>query len=261
MAMKFLQSLWIPDIRQEVVWAGSAQDPDYWTLSNRLLNKYGDVEFWGCSNGIDFAERAGLRFSKIHNLPDEFSALGSKCWSLPKIYAAAQQSEPFLHVDGDVFLYDWSVSELPEFLVQNGEPYHADKAQAWFYGLMATLFRARAPGVERFWGHPVTIWNFGIFGGRSALLPSICGEIFDFAVENCVEINKVPIDVFTACVLEQIFIPMLMCNSGVFPTEYLRSEHLQDDAAAKGFCHLIGHTKNLPWVKDSVRERLRALEC
>jgi hypothetical protein len=259
-AMKFVQSLWIPpERRSSEHWSGRDQDLDYWTLSNKLLNKHGEVEFWGCPQGVIFAEQAGLRFSSMHEFPKVFSRLGSKAWSLPKLYAASQQAEPFLHVDGDVFLYEWKLAELPQFLVQSGEPFHADKGRAWFYGFMATLFRAGVQGVDRFWGRNIEIWNFGIFGGSCIQLPKVCREIFDFSVRNWSEIERVPSDVFTACVLEQILVPMLLADIGVQPTEYLRSARVQEDARAKGFCHLIGGSKGLPWVKARVKQRLS--EC
>lgn len=263
--MRFIQSLWIPERKKESIWAGHDQSADIWKLSNKLLNKHGDVEFFGCPKALVFADETGLRFSKTHELPDSFSQLGEKAWSLPKIYAASRQNDSFLHVDGDVFLYQWSLIDLPDFLVQNEEPFHEDKGKAWFYGLAATLFQNQVPDVARYWNlaqkYTWSIWNFGIFGGSAhKSLSSACKEIFEFSIKNWAKIEKSPNDIFTACVLEQILIPLLLQDMGIRPKEYLRASNLQQDAREKFFCHLIGPTKSYEWVKTRVKERLSSFE-
>jgi hypothetical protein len=259
--MKFLQSIWRPassEVNDD--WANLRECDDCWRLSNKLLNQHGDVEFWGCELGVAYAKKIGLRFNKMHYFPDEeLKGVNSRVWSAGKLYAASRQEEPFLHVDGDVFLYKWQKGNLPPFLCSHSEFFYEGRAGAWAYGTLALLFASKRGGELRdvlwefFSAHRPGLWNFGIFGGTSLELPKACGKIFELARQVP---SGAPPDVFLAAALEQIFVPVLMEIAGIKTTVYLNDV---SEATEKGFCHLIGKTKEYPEYVGKVRERLATL--
>jgi hypothetical protein len=258
--MKFVQSLYIFNKKDNTIWCPSDTDKYIWKLSNFYLNRIGiKCDFWGCENAINFARENDLRFTNIEKIPE--LGLNPRLWSIPKLYVASMQNEPFLHLDGDVFLKKWELKELPEFIVQNKEGWFSEKGHHWFYGFCSFLYSIGANDVaSKIYNLTKTckidIYNFGIFGGTSKNIQKTCFDVFNMCEEFNDRISEIPMNIFLPCVLEQIIVPMMMIDKLTFPTCYLNN-NVNKDADRLGFCHLLGPTKKKEKTIESVKSRLR----
>ncbi|MBB6371520.1 DUF6734 family protein [Chryseobacterium shigense] len=88
-----------------------------WALSCLQLSKFYDVELYTDKNGYDLLiTKLGLPYKKVHVVMDELNTFHRDFWALPKIKAYMLQNEPFLHVDGDVFIWE----PFPDNLMSEG---------------------------------------------------------------------------------------------------------------------------------------------
>jgi hypothetical protein len=78
-----------------------------WALSCLTFRKYYDhIELYTDSIGEDILVRQlELPYTKVHNILDQIEPYHHDLWAIGKIYTYKQQKEPFLHVDGDVFIW------------------------------------------------------------------------------------------------------------------------------------------------------------
>lgn len=82
-----------------------------WALSTHLVKKHGyRCELVTDSHGKNIVEKLGLGFEKIDTTLDEFLSVSPTYWAAGKIISYSMQSEPFCHIDDDVFLF----KPLPE---------------------------------------------------------------------------------------------------------------------------------------------------
>lgn len=79
-----------------------------WALSCLKLRQfYDEVELYTDIPGKKvLIDQLKLPYSKVHVCLDQLDYLPSSLWAIPKIYTYSLQDEPFLHVDGDVYIWD-----------------------------------------------------------------------------------------------------------------------------------------------------------
>jgi Family of unknown function (DUF6734) len=98
-----------------------------WILSFEAARKhYPDTELITDDEGARLLiDRLGLAFSRVSTSLNRLAAHDPRRWMLGKLYAYREQSEPFVHLDTDVFLW----KKLPEYIenapvfAQNAEPF------------------------------------------------------------------------------------------------------------------------------------------
>jgi len=137
----------------------------FWTLANRLANKhYKRVHLVTDSIG---AERFGkLEWASVNTsldvLPDHLRIF----WSLSKIHAcqeAVKAGKPFLHIDGDVFLW----KPLPERLIQSPIITQSDEPWIWYnYPLKEFVSTLPYKPAAMLNTNHVGGYNCGIMGGN-----------------------------------------------------------------------------------------------
>jgi hypothetical protein len=241
--MKAIQTLW------GAAKGGHSQPPLMWQLSLHFLRRtFGRVELYADAPGRAFAEGAALVYDAVHELPPPHPGL-ERVWSVGKLLAASQQTEPFLHVDGDAF-----VRQAPEpapFIVQNVEHWRpGDDFYEWWN---AVPFRP-VPGA------PIVSCCFGIFGGTAfAEIADACRHSVDFLTEHADEmtalLNTHPCSPHLAtCLVEQIWVPMLLKQAHIEPTPYLDEGRLWDSAVEKQFFHAMDGKRSA-----IVQEQVQAL--
>jgi hypothetical protein len=236
----------------------SQQQNDCWRLSNQRLNNLGVVHFYGdlpCNH---------LKFNKCFDFSSEIKQVNPRCWSIGKLHAASAQTEEFLHVDGDCFLSQ----PLPSrpFLVQGEENQFESSAWGWFYGFVSFCKKLGIhsglidEAVEQSHkNNGPKLYNFGIFGGTSSLLPSVCKEIVDFVLTHNDIWQKFPPFIFVTVVLEQLIIPLVMESRGVPVSTLFEIDNWNEDAKKLGYCHLVGQAKHQQSNVQAVRNRLKEL--
>src|SRR4051812_45760022 len=78
-----------------------------WILSFEAARKhYPDTELITDDEGAQLLiDRLGLAFSRVSTSLNRLAAHDPRRWILGKLYAYREQSEPFVHLDTDVFLW------------------------------------------------------------------------------------------------------------------------------------------------------------
>lgn len=109
--MKYIQSLFIRDDQNPFENSFGWVAPHYhlmgWALSCLTLKKnLGHLSLY-CNKRakkllVDILE---LPYDEVHESMNEWEPPHPKLWALSKIHTYAQQKSPFLHIDGDVFLF------------------------------------------------------------------------------------------------------------------------------------------------------------
>lgn len=68
---------------------------------------YGEVEFWGNQDVIDYLEKTGIAslYDNIEVIPDDFVEYYDVFASAGKFYSLLRQDKPAIHIDGDTFLF------------------------------------------------------------------------------------------------------------------------------------------------------------
>lgn len=100
-----------------------------WALSClRFRQLYNEVELYTNSPGEDILiHKLELPYTKVHNCMDRLNSFPPMLWALPKIYTYSLQDSPFIHADGDVFLWRKLSPELESasLLAQSPEINHS----------------------------------------------------------------------------------------------------------------------------------------
>src|SRR6266511_4158572 len=129
--MKFLQTLYLHDAIVPFIpgcgWHSSIYHLMSWALSClQLKSIYKDV-YLHCNNNAAklLIQDLELPYSDFYETHENFALPNINLWALPKIYTYSLQNEPFLHIDGDVFLF----KKLPESLL-NSELIAQNKEEA-----------------------------------------------------------------------------------------------------------------------------------
>lgn len=119
--MKVIQSFWSQGQADILPCSFGWMAPQYnwlsWILSANQLAKYYAVELYTDQKGYEILiEKLQLPYAKVHVVLDELNHYHKDLWAIPKIKAYSLQQAPFLHVDGDVFIWE----PFPEKLMQAG---------------------------------------------------------------------------------------------------------------------------------------------
>jgi hypothetical protein len=126
--MKIIQSFWSgnqQDINNNYGWYNARFNWISWILScNQLLKFHKDVELFTDGFGYEILiEKLQLPCTKIHVVLDELNHYHKDLWAIAKIKTFQLQNEPFLHVDGDVFVWESLTDKFQksELITQNLE--------------------------------------------------------------------------------------------------------------------------------------------
>lgn len=119
--MRIIQSFWSQgqdDITHtRFGWIGPQYNWLSWILSANQLSKFYEVELYTDQKGYNLLiGQLQLPYSKVHVVLDELNHYHKDLWAIPKIKAYSLQQAPFLHVDGDVFIWE----KFPDELMQAG---------------------------------------------------------------------------------------------------------------------------------------------
>ena len=109
--MKIIQSFWSgnqQDINNNYGWYNARFNWISWILSSNQLVKYHkDVELYTDAFGYEILiKKLQLPYTKVHVVLDELNHYHKDLWAIAKIKTFQLQTEPFLHVDGDVFVWE-----------------------------------------------------------------------------------------------------------------------------------------------------------
>tara|TARA_B110000908_G_scaffold172725_1_gene242401 strand:- start:7974 stop:8471 length:498 start_codon:yes stop_codon:yes gene_type:complete len=110
--MKIVQTFWSGNSKDIIKDTFGWYAPEYhlmsWALSCLQLRKfYDNVVLYTDEKGYELLiNYLKLPYTKVIVNLDELNKDDSDLWALSKIHTYSKQDEPFLHVDGDVFIWE-----------------------------------------------------------------------------------------------------------------------------------------------------------
>lgn len=273
--MNIVQTFWSGGgkIESPLEITGSWVAPEYhwmsWTLSCLLLRRHYDhVELFTDEIGkkvlIDILQ---LPYTKVHIVFDENFVIHPKLFSLAKIRTYSLQQKPFIHVDGDVFLW----KRLSDSLL-NAELIASNIEKNLFFNKDILLAIDRTfdfipKHLRKIHEHEnIFSSNAGIFGGSNMkFIKQYCKAAHYFIESNRSDLDLVNTGALNF-LIEQISLYYLSGKEKAPITYYVQEpvEHplYQDylrfiDVPNVNMVHPVGGCKKLPYVLDHLAKRLR----
>ncbi|ELR71350.1 hypothetical protein C900_02808 [Fulvivirga imtechensis AK7] len=179
-----------------------------WAFSCLQLRKhYNDVELFTDERGkFLLIDELGLPYTNVSTELDNLKDYRSDLWAIGKIYTYSLQNEPFVHIDGDAFLWECLPVELFEepLIAQNIEN------EPIMYGELMEKINAKFTdipeplrNVDITKGHIYAI-NAGIIGGSDLeFFKTYTKYVFDFISKNAEHLFWINSGLFN-CVYEQL---------------------------------------------------------
>ena len=181
-------------------------------MSCLQLSKYYAVELYTDTIGYEFLIKVlNLPYDKVHVVLDELNNFSTDFWALPKIKTYTLQNEPYLHVDGDVYIWEPFTDELlqSDFISQNLEVttdyYHSMWADIYPHlDFLPQEMNGYVTGNNNF------ACNMGIFGGNdTSFLKKYAEKSYEFAKKNKNLSNKINASQFNMFFEQVLFQEML----------------------------------------------------
>lgn len=244
-----------------------------WALSCLQLNElYGNVELYANSGAakllIDVLE---LPYNNVKITHDNLDLANDKLWALPKIYTYSLQEEPFLHFDGDVFVFERFTDALfnSELIAQNIEvatDYYIStqkelvKYFAYFPKCVKADFDSRVP---------IKAVNAGILGGNNiSFIKEYASEAFEYINRNIDYLSSINVDRFNVFFEQHLFYSLAKERN--VPINFLFTNVINDNGYKflgnfhevpkhRGYLHLLGHFKRDEFTCLQMATKLREL--
>lgn len=275
--MKIIQTFWtgpavpkgnVLDIKAG--WASAEYHWMSWALSCLQLKKmYGEVELVTDelgkkilidTLGLPYTHVSTVLEGKLNNYPPEL-------WSLAKIVAFAEQQTPFLHFDGDFFM--WQQVE-PRIMQAAVVAQNLEENLSYYRDMMQDMEKHgwRMPPVLNGVSQSPVIYaaNTGIFGGHQLdFVKAYCQNAFDFINNNTDIIPKTKKNQLNF-IFEQCLLYYFAKQEGV-TIEYLMEDPVDEpsysdyarfvDVPQVKMIHTLGGFKTMPYTCSSMAKRLR----
>lgn len=237
--MKIIQSFWSGNqnnINDSYGWCSPRYNWMSWILScHQLVNYYNEVELYTDDFGYDILiNKLQLPYTKVHVILNELDIYPKDLWAISKIKAYSLQEEPFIHIDGDVFIWekfteDFLNARLVAQNLENTTEYYRDmwndiSAQITFIPKELSSFHN---------GTSNLCCNMGVIGGNDIqFFKKYCQKSFEFINKNIEFWNKINLFNFNIFIEQELFYELATTNSKEI--KYLFDE-IWDDNAYKGF--------------------------
>jgi hypothetical protein len=257
-------SVWLSDFHARLAWGLSVE------LARR---HYPNTALVTDNDGARLlVDRLKLPFAHVSLELNRLRDHDADWWALGKLYAYRLQTEPFIHIDSDVFLWKRLPAELeaaPVF-AQSPEPFDPDRDEHW-YPLRA---------VERTVGQTGWLpkaWRDSSHGARP-LKASCCGivggnrtDVLRESAELGIRVVEAPENAagwaswgdkgFCNVLVEQFLLNSVVESRGLsvaylFPTDTAAYDPAWADAV--GYTHLIGGAKQNAELMADLEARMQA---
>ena len=252
--MKIIQSFWSGgrDMHKEGFgWLSPLDNLLSWTLSCLQLRQfYDDVTLVTDNHGYDILiNQLHLPYTDTIVCLDELNKYNSDLWALAKIKAYSLMQEPFIHVDGDVFIFEPIHNELQDhdLIVQNEETTTEYYRRAWN---KIKPYINHLPAIMQ--GYDANIfnkaYNMGIFGGNDIdFIQAYCKTSFAFVDENLPTVNTMQDANFN------IFFEQVLLRSMVEEHHKKVATYIKEDIGDNQYKHFADF--------DEVPEKRKYLHC
>lgn len=192
--MKIVQSLWSCNkdlLSANFGWLTPQHHLTAWTLSClRLHEYYSDLHLFTDQHGYDILiKHLKLPYKNVHIVFDQIDNRHESNFAIAKILTYAAMREPFIHVDGDVFIWERFSNDIESaaLIAQNPE-----KGTAYYRDIMDALTEKLSyiPDYLNAELSKVSIpsYNAGILGGNDIeFLNKYANSGLELIEKNCVE--------------------------------------------------------------------------
>ena len=190
--MKIIQTFWTAGqdpLKHGFGWTHPEYNLMSWALSCLSLREhYDEVELYTDSVGYHILiEVLQLPYTKTHVIFDDFQCLPHH-WALSKIKTYSLQTEPFLHIDGDIYL----PRPLPERVLNAPLVAQNREIGTTYYRRMMDLGVLKHPSIilpkyieNTIREDSIASYNMGVFGGTDLdFIQKYCKEVFNFMETN-----------------------------------------------------------------------------
>lgn len=267
--MKIVQSFWSAgkNCRNGCFgWQSPAFHYLGWILScNQLRKYYDDVTLITDESGYDILiNQLRLPYTDIIVCLDELNNYNPNLWALAKIKAYSLMKEPFIHVDGDVFVWDKidSCVNGHDLIVQNIETTSDYYRDMWKNILPAIDYM---PNAMTKYEHGIgnKAYNMGIFGGNDIdFIHEYCSESFHFVNNNIGKVNYID-NINFNIFFEQVLLYELAYERHKDVVSYIHEDIGDNEYRGfadfdyvpdiRNYLHLLGAYKKMPMVCNKLR--------
>jgi hypothetical protein len=244
--MKIVQTFWTGTLQQHPLhntggWLSAEYHWQSWALSVLQLRQfYDEVELVTDAAGkAILIDVLNLPYTSVQVVLDEaLSAYPHDLWALAKIYAYSIQTEPFIHIDGDVYIWKRFESHIEQALLvaQNFEvdfPFYQAPlrtVQAYFDNVPKSMTAELESQSQIF------SCNTGVIGGQDlSIFQEYKNYAFGFIDSNINNLSKVETKHFNIC-FEQFLYYCLAKEKGV-ALHYVIDNQGQFDPTYPGFAN------------------------
>ena len=225
--MRIIQSLKIDKgIADSSGWMSPEFNWMSWSLSCLQLTKlHGKVELYTNTYGKEvLIDILKLPYYKVHVVLDDVKPCHPSLWAYSKLYVYSLQEEPFLHIDGDVFLWERLPDNLlnVQIAVQNIEI----DADNYYSGISEQVNNADflLPDCitkQQLQEKQIFAYNCGIVGGNDiAFIKKYTNAAFEFINSNAENITKLQTPEKLNVYFEQYLLYCLAKENNIQPTYY-----------------------------------------
>jgi len=279
--LNYIQTLYLDKskdpLNHSFGWAAAEYHLMSWALSCLQLNKnYEKVELYANSQAASLLlDTLKLPYQAVHVTHDNLHFAHENLWALPKILTYSLQDSPFLHIDGDVFLFSKFQDSLlrGELIAQNIEDatdYYTSTQKelitnfTYFPQCVRTDFESSVP---------IRAINAGILGGNNIdFFKEYASVAFEYIQRNARHLSSINVDRFNVFFEQHLFyslakernIPIsVLIDDVINDNEYKYLGDIHEAPCCKSYFHLLGHLKKDEYTCVQMAAKLRELypEC
>lgn len=273
--MRIIQTSWACNKKNLFEFSFGWLAPEYhimsWALSCLQLKFfYQDVVLYTDSVAAKLLiDTLQLPYTNVVCSLDSLNRSHTELWALPKVHTYSKQNVPFLHIDGDVYIWKTFDDELlsGNLIAQNKEAatrYYEDKIQHLEKHL--TYFPKEIIE-DRKAGNPVYAYNAGIFGGSDIeFFKSYTHKAFEFVNNNNNCLSNINVADFNIFFEQYLFYCMIkqqnkkvnvLINDVIGDNEYKGFGDFTEVPHNKQYLHLLGVYKKHKGTCMQLADRLR----
>ncbi|MEW7290537.1 DUF6734 family protein [Aquimarina sp. 2304DJ70-9] len=275
--MKIIQSFWTKpayhnsddtNARFNGGWPNQKNAFYSFALSALTIDKfYSQNELYTDQRGKElFHDLLELPYSKIHTKLDSLNDYNPKLWALGKLVACADQKEPFIHLDNDIFIWDKVSYEIDNYdiIAQNVEEDFPNYSKA--FGYMLTNFESIPQElIHSFYKNgKILAHNAGFIGGKNFdFFQELKNKAFNLIETNTHHLKNLDIGIFNT-IFEQQLGHALTENKNL-KVQYLFEEVAPNFAeiidfssvpVSSKYIHCIGYAKKSVFACEQIEARL-----
>lgn len=276
--MKFTQTLYfdksINPLKHAFGWAAPEYHLMGWALSClQLHHLYGKVDLYCNHNAALLLKgQLALPYTNVYETHNDLNIVNENLWALHKIFTYSLQNEPFLHLDGDVFLFKELPSSLlgSELIAQNMEVATPEVYSNTQKGLIKHFtYFPDCVSIEFNNTNPIKAVNAGILGGRNTIFMKEYAKIaFQYVNRNKERLSLINIYGFNVFFEQHLF--YCLAKEKGLSIDFFIKEIIKDDKyqhlgdfhetpCKNNYLHLIGEYKRDEYTCRQMAAKLRQL--